>query len=217
MFRVKRIDFNLSQNGCHMDHLQTCIAKHLIAEVVQTERAARDLQQWERMQNCFHADSIVDISWFHGTGPEFVAASKKMFEQGARSAHQVGSSICEIVGNRAIAETGCVISINGAIAGVEVVVNAHSRLYERLECREGQWRLSGMRIVYIQDQLNIANPGEKLALVSERLARYRPSYRFLSYLLEEGGYPPSSDLPGNDRRETVQALVHAENAWLNEA
>ena len=40
-----------------------------IQELVQRERLARDLQQWDVMAAAYHPDAVVDISWFSGTGP----------------------------------------------------------------------------------------------------------------------------------------------------
>lgn len=192
------------------------VDKVLVAEVVQTERAARDQAQWDRMLACFHPDSRVEISWFQGTGPEFVAASERNYAAGSRSMHQMGPTLARVRGDRALAETGCAILVRGVVAGVAASVTSHSRLHERLERRNGEWRLSAMRIVYQQDLMTPLDPSERLALDRGRLGAYRPSYRFLSYLLAERGNTPSPDLAGSDRPEAVAALLAEEDAWLAE-
>lgn len=194
--------------------LQEQLDKALITEVVQTERAARDQAQWDRMLACFHPDSRVEISWFQGAGPQFVAASEQAYAAGARSLHQMGPTLARARGDRGLAETGCAILLQGAVGGVKVIVTSHSRLHERLERRDGQWRLSGLRIVYQHDIMAPLDPSDRLALDADRLGAYRASYRFLSYLLAESGEAPSPVLAGADRPETVAALLKAEDAWL---
>lgn len=47
-----------------------------IQELIQFERFCRDNYLWEGMLQCFSKDSRVNISWFDGTGEEFVESSK---------------------------------------------------------------------------------------------------------------------------------------------
>lgn len=196
------------------DRLQAMLDKAGIAEVVQTERAARDQAQWARMLDTYHADSVVDLSWFHGSGPEFVAASRRMFEAGRHSAHQMGATLVTLRGDRALAHTPCAVTARTHLDGVEVEVTTHSRLHERAERRDGVWRIARMGIIYLRDGLAVVNPSERVALDAAKLAAYRPTYRFLSYLLAHVGQQPRLDLPGIDRPETVQPLLDSDDAWL---
>lgn len=52
------------------------LEKESVKELVQFERYCRDNALWEEMDRCYTADSEIIISWFHGTGHEFVEASK---------------------------------------------------------------------------------------------------------------------------------------------
>ena len=61
-----------------------------ITQCVLTERESRDLGRWARMRECFHPDSIVRISWFQGSGPDFVERS--IAWPGARCAPRTGSA-----------------------------------------------------------------------------------------------------------------------------
>ena len=49
-----------------------------VSQLVLRERVSRDLGLWEQMRDCFHDDSVVRISWFSGSGPEFVRRSIEM-------------------------------------------------------------------------------------------------------------------------------------------
>lgn len=199
------------------DRLQAMLDKAEIAEVVQTERAARDQAQWARMLDTYHPDAVVDLSWFHGSGPDFVAASQRQFESGRHSAHQMGPTLVTLQGDRALAHTPCAVTARTHLDGVEVEVITHSRLHERVQRRDGAWRIARKGIVYLRDALAVVNPSERVAVDAQRLAAYRPSYRFLSYLLAHVGQPPRLDLPGIDQPETIQPLIDSDNAWLGGA
>ncbi|MFN3857678.1 MAG: nuclear transport factor 2 family protein [Caulobacter sp.] len=188
--------------------------KLAVAEVVQTERAARDQGQWERMAACFHPDSVVSISWIETSGPEFVAASQRAFASGMRHLHQMAPTLVTLNGDRALAESGAAILLGGWVRGVEVMVTSHARMHARVERREGVWKIVRLGAVYFEDEMRARIPGETLPLDAARLAAYRPSLRFLSYLLEEGGKTPRADLAGIDRPERVEAFLAAEQAWL---
>lgn len=188
--------------------------KLAVAEVVQTERAARDQGQWERMAACFHPDSVVSISWIETSGPEFVAASQRAFASGMRHLHQMAPTLVTLNGDRALAESGAAILLGGRVGGVEVMVTSHARMHARVERSEGVWKIVRLGAVYFEDEMRARIPGETLPLDAARLAAYRPSLRFLSYLLEEGGKTPRADLAGIDRPERVEAFLAAEQAWL---
>ena len=196
--------------------IQLWLDKAAIEETVQTERAARDQAQWPRMLTCWHPESVVDISWFKGSGADFVAASARVYDAGIRSMHQMGPTLCRVQGDKALAETGCAILLHASVAGVPAFMTSHSRLFSRLSRYEGRWLLLGMRIVYQFDYLTPANSSDELQIDPVRLAGYRPSYRYASYVLVENGQTPNPDLAGADRPETVAALLNAEEAWFAE-
>ncbi len=188
--------------------------KLAVAEVVQTERAARDQGQWARMAACFHPDSVVSISWIETSGADFVAASEKAFASGMRHLHQMAPTLVTLNGDRALAESGAAILLGGRISGVEVMVTSHARMHARVERRDGAWKIVRLGAVYFEDAMAARIPGETPVLDAARLAGYRPSLRFLSYLLEEGGKTPKTDLAGIDRPDLVEAMLGADQAWL---
>lgn len=188
--------------------------KLAVAEVVQTERAARDQGQWARMAACFHPDSVVSISWIETSGADFVAASEKAFASGMRHLHQMAPTLVTLNGDRALAESGAAILLGGRIDRVEVMVTSHARMHARVERRDGMWKIVRLGAVYFEDAMAARIPGETPVLHAARLAGYRPSLRFLSYLLEEGGKTPRTDLAGIDRPDLIEAMLGADQAWL---
>jgi len=185
-----------------------------IQELVQRERTARDLQQWDVMAAAYHPDATVEISWFKGTGPEFVAASRKLAARGRLSFHQMGPTVARVSGNRALANSGGAIHIVGPIGDVEVDVVGHARLLARAERRTDRWLLAGFRVLYVQDMVLPLNPSHVPVIDPAEAAKFRRSYRYVSYMLAAIGLEPSDALPGVDRPETVKALLDGEDAWL---
>ena len=86
----------------------------------------------------------------------------------------------------------------------------------RVQKLKGQWLIAGLRGIYIRDTLIPRNPNQVVKLDEERLSKFRPSYRYLSYVLTAGGQPAHDDLPGVDQPETVAALRAAESKWLEQ-
>ncbi len=187
-----------------------------IYEIVQRERVARDMQQWDELSACYSEDSEVDISWFKGTGREFALASGKMAAGGLFTFHQMGPTITEIRGRRALAGTGCAIHLLGLVDDVEVTVIGQGRLYSRVERISEQWLVSGLRVAYLSDLMVPVNPSRAPRVDASELAQFRSSYRCISFLLSQYGIAPRQDLPGMDRPATIASLLEAEQAWLHQ-
>jgi hypothetical protein len=62
----------------------------LITQLVVRERESRGMGFWNRMRDCFYPDSVVNISWFQGSGPDFVTASQGMASRGMLAKHRLG-------------------------------------------------------------------------------------------------------------------------------
>ena len=191
--------------------------KGQIAELIVTERTARDMAQWDRMLATYSKEALVDISWFQGSGPGFVDASRKHYETGARSLHQLSPSIIEVYGDRAISDTGCAVVINGEAHGVAVRVISYARMYNRFVRENGRWLIAGLRVAYQTDLMVPVNPSQTVAVDEEKLNSFRESYRSLSYLQFASGlshYSPRLDLAGTDEPEMVTQLLAGEEEWL---
>lgn len=197
------------------DKMNEQIDRIAICELVQRERAARDMQRWDELAASYTEASEIDISWFHGTGKAFTEASRKMADNGLRTFHQMGPTIVEINGDRALAETGCAIHAIGNFAGAGADVVGYSRLFERVQRISRQWLIAGLQIVYIQDMILPLNPSNVPHIDPAELAGYRASYKFLSFLIASAGHVPRTDLPGVDKPETVANLIRQSQDWLH--
>ena len=200
---------------------QDLLHKGAVADLVQRERLARDNGQWEEMAACWHPESTVDVSWFKGTGAEFVAstvaqASKRIATSTAINFHVMSPAVVTVRNDRAIAETPCALRSFMQLDGVDVSRDGFVKLLWRARLAEEQWLIAGLRCIYVRDLLLACNPTRPPVLDEARLNSYRLSYRYLTYTLTALGLASCDDLPGEDRPETVAALRAGERRWLEE-
>ena len=185
-----------------------------IIRLVEGERAARDRGMWDVLLDSYHPDARITLSWYDGDAEGFVDGSRRMFEGGSPSVHLVGFPDLQLEGDRAIADTGCTINLRSEIHGVLADTVSMARHRSRVERRDGVWRLASFYAVYQRDSIAPVIPGDVPAIDRDLLASFRPSYMYLSYMLRLKGVEISPDLPGVDRRDALNALVTADEAWL---
>ncbi len=187
-----------------------------ITELIARERLARDNGFFDEMESCYHPDSIVDISWFRGSGAEFVASSRKNYKSIDVSIHLLSPSVVTLNGDRALAETPCVNRSFFEVDGVELTREGFTRLLWRMQRLDGQWLIAGLRVFYIRDLLVACNPMRPPKLDEAKLATYRRSFRYLNQTLSTVGIAPLAEVPGTDMPETVVALREGERLWLRQ-
>ena len=185
-----------------------------ITQLVVRERESRDMGFWNRMRDCFHADAEVNISWFQGRGHDFVTASKGMAERGMLAKHRLGPVLVTLNGERALATLSGIIDIPTEIEGKQFTLSTHCLMLYRVSKRQGAWRLSSFEVIYRRDEFVPVMLGQTVQLPELQLASYRQSYRNLSYSLHLKGYQPSNELAGEDRPETVKAILEKIYHWL---
>lgn len=185
-----------------------------ITQLVVRERESRDMGYWNRMRDCFHPDSEINISWFRGNGHDFVEGSRDMAARGMLAKHRLGPVLVTLNGERALATLSGIIDIPTEIEGKQFTLSAHCLMLYRVSKREGQWKLNSFEVIYRRDEFVPAILGQTANLPADLLASYRPSYRNLCYSLHLKGYTPNPDLAGEDRPETVQAILARVYQWL---
>ncbi len=184
-----------------------------VSQLVLRERHSRDFGLWQQMRDCFHEDSVVQLSWIDASGPEFVRRSEEMARRNVNVSHRVSPILVTLAGDRAIAQFTGAINIPFTLNGTEVMVSSHSLFLFRAERREQVWRISGFNMVYQRDEIAPVIPGQEIAIDPEAMKSFRPSYRLLSYCLTAGGFPVRNDLAGIDRPELVDALMREIYGW----
>jgi hypothetical protein len=187
-----------------------------VADVIQRERLARDDGMWPEMASCYHPESMIDVSWFQGDGAAFVEATRRQARSGSVNFDVMSPAIVTVRNGRATAETPCTLRAFQQIDGVDSSYEGFMRVLWRAKRLDGHWLIAGLRAFYIRDMLLACNPGRVPVLDGIELGGYRPSYRYLSYILARMGLSPRDDLPGEDRPEAVRSLRAAELQWLQE-
>ena len=184
-----------------------------VTQLVLLERESRDLGRWEQMRECFHPDSRVRVSWFSGTGAEFVDGSIDMARRNVLAKHRLGPILVRLAGDRAVASLSGIIDIPATLSGIEVQLSSHARFLYRAERRAERWRILSFDAIYVRDEFTTAIPGLSLPIKPADLAGFRSSYRMLSYLLTTQGYAVNSNLAGEDKPETTAALNREVYGW----
>ena len=187
--------------------------RHEVEKVYHRARLARDMQWWDELVACYHPDAILDLSWFKGTVADFAKASVGMATK-MSSFHEVFPAVVELDGNRALSTNMVAIHLIAEIGGVEVDCVGYSFGRLRVERRTGAWLIAGSETIYIHDTMVPVVPGRLPELDLDRLKGYRPSYKFLSYMLEARGLQARHDRPGMDRPDIVRRALERDRAWL---
>lgn len=186
-----------------------------IAQLVLHERRARDRGWWDLMRACLAPDAAIRLSWFRGSGAEFIAASQEMAARGDAATHVLSPPTVDVAGDRAAVEIGAAIHLRSDLHGVDVDLTSHARLLYRAERRTGQWLITSLDPVYEYDTLTPSLPGTPVRFEADTLARARPSYRMLTCLLGARHYAIADDLHGDDRPEPVRQLYRTLFDWLH--
>jgi len=184
-----------------------------ITQLIARERESRDLGRWQRMRDCFWPDSHVRVSWFRGSGADFVAGSMDMARRGVLAKHRLGPILVNLAGDRAVASLSGIIDIPVRLQNMDLTLSSHTRFLYRVERRKRRWGIISFDAIYVRDELTSAIPGQALKIDAEELNRFRSTYRMLAYCLTLQNYEVDPDLAGEDRPELVQALNQELYGW----
>lgn len=192
--------------------LENIADKFSIKELIEFERFCRDNAQWEEMKKCFAENSTVIVSWFNGSGQEFVDASSKMESY---APHKLYDTLVWLNKDKAVAITMATIQIRQEIQGHLLELNSDVKLLYKTQKIDGLWSIISMEGIYEKDSLVPVSPADGIVIPKEEIAKFRPSYANLSYTLTKTGYPIDSKLPGIDKPETVAKLYQESEEWLH--
>jgi len=188
-------------------------AKLAIREVIDDWVVASDAGDWERFATVWHDDGWMTATWFQGPASEFQKARRVGFERGVSIIHFLGATSIDVAGARAIAQTKMTINQRATVDGVVVDAICTGRFYDFFEQRAGRWAIVRRQPIYEKDRLDPVEPGAKVALDRELLAKFPEGYRHLAYLQTKAGFNVRLGLPG--LRGPEVARLYAEGAaWL---
>ncbi|MSQ73027.1 MAG: nuclear transport factor 2 family protein [Betaproteobacteria bacterium] len=193
--------------------LQQMLDRHEIATLVQNWGFWRDAGDWERLRTTFHPEGTICVTWFSGLFSAFLAGSMEMRKTRSRAKHSMGATQTSLKGHRAIAESNAFIMNRVVLHGVEVDSMGWGRFYDRLEKREGVWRILKRDAIYEKDRIDPVVPGVRIELDMEKLQRFPEGYRYIAYSLASNGFESRLDLPTNGSPELATLKAEGE-AWL---
>jgi hypothetical protein len=184
-----------------------------IAQLILKERESRDLGRWDDMRDCFHADSQIRISWFRGNGADFVTGSIDMARRNVLAKHRLSPIRVMLVGDRAVCTMSAIIELPVELKATALNLLSYTRFVYRTQRRDGTSRIVSFDAVYLRDELTPVIPGHSIVNDLDELKPFRPSYRPLSYVLSQQGYAVDPDLAGEDRPESIRALMRGIFTW----
>jgi hypothetical protein len=97
--------------------------RQAIADLV-TGWIHRDLAEWNQLRAVFHADGVIEITWFEGNASDVVDGSTRMGASDIRTKYLVAAPVVTFHVDKAIAETPCVMDgkavviVGGGTAGL---------------------------------------------------------------------------------------------------
>ena len=156
------------------------------------------------------------VTWFKGTGPEFAKASVKQARGRFSARHLTWPMDARIEGDRAVVGSDAIIQIRAARDGVKFDLETSCRFLSWARRIEAGCKLVTFDCIYLKDTLTPVNLADRQPVDWSSIAKSRPSYRFLAFLLG-ASYPIAQDLPGADREETIDALYEEADVWLSGA
>jgi SnoaL-like domain len=174
----------------------------------------RDQEGWDGLLNTFHEGGTISLSWYDGPYEGFVAASKQLAAGGrALVKHRLGVPKIRVRGDRALSEVDVTIMVRARTPDVEVDTTSYARFYDRLERRDGVWKMRLRTAVYEKDRADPVSAPSLPAAFFEGLERFPAEVRFLAASLERVGAKLSENLV-LDKGERLAALYREGEAWL---
>lgn len=188
-------------------------------DLIQAWALCRDQGRWEELLDTFHPDGTISVTWFKGTFPDFVEASKRAAANSkSLSKHQIGPPLVTLRGDRAMAETSIAIHGRATLDGILVDNVSYGRFLDRIERREGCWRIAERVAIYEKDRLDPVTPGEAFNrfMAETDFSVYPEAYRFIAHRLVSSGRKLVSPIIINASPE-AEALYRRYRNWLMQA
>jgi hypothetical protein len=190
-----------------------------IFDLVRRERFARDQRHWAVMRDCYHDDAHIRSSWFDGGAEAYVQTTRDraaLPRSGVygNSKHWVFPGFLQPGHDRATVESPALIFNRIVVEGVEVDTYVYCRFFSRVVRQPDKWRLMSFEVLFERDIMQLVDPKATLPVDWDRLATYRPSYRFLTYVQALRGISVNPDLYGDDRRDALEEFYAGETRWL---
>ena len=146
---------------------------------------------------------------------EFVAHCRRNFGRGSVAKHQLWPARVAVNGARATAETNVAILVRQTIEGVEVDLTSNGRFLDRLEQRDGAWRMVERAGALREGPARSGRAVGKIRRADGEAdaAKYPAPYRYMAYRVHAAGRSLAEPVH-YDRRAETEALKTRYAEWL---
>lgn len=129
--------------------IEDVIAEAAIRDVQMRYCRACDRMDFELLRACFHSDATTDYGFFGGSVDEFIASAEAALPGFEVTTHNTGNQNIVLNGTTALAE-------HYTVATHRLAADEHGplrdfitavRYIDRMECREGDWRIARRALV----------------------------------------------------------------------
>ena len=181
---------------------------------------ARDSDDWETLARCFHDDATIHISWISGSAKDFVTGSRRMAAArapGFHNKHLITGPWIRVNQDRAISRCHANLYMRTTVDGHELDIQSWIRFFDRLERRDGVWRIVMRTAVYEKDRLDPVDPRgvPENFFADMDLSAFPPAAKFICYILKRTGLSPSTNIICV-YSDAERALSRDSERWLEE-
>jgi len=202
-----------------MENRQSLADEHAIERLLYRWAHARDFDDWDLLERCFHDGATIHIAAISGTARDYVTQSRALAARrtpGATSKHIVSAPLIEVCDDRAFSICHATLYVRRMVGGVEVDIESFMRFFDLIERRMDRWAIVKRTGVYEKDRMSAVDPAGFPPGFWDGidLAQFPPSKRYLSFAQVRNGGRPSSNFVSVHSTEEV--ALHAEcRRWLS--
>jgi hypothetical protein len=122
---------------------------------------ANDRRDEELMRSCFHPDAVIELHKPLDVDG-FIALGRQMLSRYTVTWHNTGNQLVEVDGDAAWAEHYTISAhrIAASGAGLERDLIAYGRYIDRMERRNGEWRIARRKMVVDYNRTDPVSPHE---------------------------------------------------------
>lgn len=163
--------------------LQKLVDESAIRHLLALYPRALDRQDYDLLASLFHPDAIDEHGHYNGPAAGFVQWMKEHDQPGVYWTHHNGTQIIELDGDVACVETYTIALCRQGPPGTPAharEIFLRVRYLDRVEKREGVWKIAHRRVVY--SPCRVANAAEAFPLpdtcIPENAAGKDPTYNW---------------------------------------
>jgi hypothetical protein len=176
----------------------------------------RDQGLWEELTQTFHPEGTISVTWFSGPFTMFVEACKRMHQPlGPRTKHLISPPHLKIKTSRALAEMSVQIIGRFSVNGVAADNTCYARFFDRVEKRDGRWRVLDRMAIYEKDRIDPVVPSAAFDtfMRETNFSAVPEPYRYLGQRLQALGLTLSKNVLCDGSPETLATLRQGAD-WL---